>query len=275
MGLPTFLVIGAVRAGSTWLDALLRSHPQIYMPQHRKEVAYFDLYFDRGPQWYASYFPDEQVEAHRHAGESTPRYLYDPAAPARIQALLPDVEMIAILRNPVDRAYSHFGLEVRDRGERRSFERALAEFDELTAVGHYSNHLRRYAEVFGPERVLVLIFEEVIAAPDLAMQRLGQFLSVDPALFVSPSRANESYRPRFPRARTLAKGFAARLRRAGFDRSIEVAKRLGLRQLFGNAGGLPPMKLSTRRALEERFAPEVVEMENLLGREIPSWHGRA
>ena len=101
--LPNFLCIGAQRAGTTWLYDLLASHPEVYVPSRRKEVHYFDWYYDRGLSWYTRFFPPQgEVARYRAVGEVTPDYLYDSTCPKHISETLPSVKLIAILCNPVD-----------------------------------------------------------------------------------------------------------------------------------------------------------------------------
>jgi Sulfotransferase domain len=106
--LPDFLVIGAQKCGTTFLYQLLTQHPHV-KPAFHKEVHYFDLNFRRGVNWYRSHFP-LQVRKNRNytTGESSPYYLFHPHAARRAKALLPEAKLIVLLRNPVDRAYSHY-----------------------------------------------------------------------------------------------------------------------------------------------------------------------
>src|SRR4051794_13012479 len=109
MSLPNFLVVGAQRSGTTIFHQILLTHSEIYVPSRRKEIHFFDRYFDRGLNWYKSYFPPENAAARYSAiGEVTPDYLAIPEVPARIHATLPNCRLIFILRNPIERAYSWY-----------------------------------------------------------------------------------------------------------------------------------------------------------------------
>lgn len=103
--LRNFLIVGAMRCGTTFLAHCLGAHPDIYIPR-AKEIHYFDVHFEKGPEWYKRKFSGAKKE---HAvGEATQSYMYLDYVPPRIASLLPDARLIAILRNPVDRAYSHY-----------------------------------------------------------------------------------------------------------------------------------------------------------------------
>lgn len=274
MTLPDFLVIGAQRAGTTWLDGALRAHPDIYLPVRRKEVHFFDDFYDRGVEWYEGFFPPpEQAARFGAVGEVTPRYMYDPEVPARIAATVPECKLVAVLRDPVARAYSQYGLRVANLGERRPFE-ALLESDDDAVLdrGRYAGQLARYFALWPRERVLVLIFEELVADPEPGFAALGALLEVDPSGFrADMPRANASFEPRFPRARAAARRLAAELRRRDLDHWVNRAKDLGLPRLFGHRRHLPPMSETTRGRLRELYVPEIKELETLLGRDLSIW----
>src|SRR6478609_8226330 len=125
--LPDFLLIGGQRCGSTSLYTTLCGHPQVLAGAH-KEPHFFDNNHLRGEGFYRRLFPLRAHLRARHAitGEATTHYLSHPAVPERVAAMLPDVRLIAILRDPVERAYSHYQRAPRNGREPLSFEQALA-----------------------------------------------------------------------------------------------------------------------------------------------------
>ncbi len=136
--LPDFIVAGAAKAGTTSLWAYLVEHPQVERPL-TKEVGYFDVNFHRGNRWYRMHFPVDDLASPTTGsnrgmltGESTPYYLFHPLVPARVAATLPNVQIIILLRNPVDRAFSHYQLKIKRRHETLCFDDAIrAEADRL------------------------------------------------------------------------------------------------------------------------------------------------
>lgn len=186
--LPTMLVVGGQRCGTTTLFKALLEHPGFIGPRLRKGVHYFDLSPGRSLDWYRSHFPTEATvartsERHGHAvviGESSPYYMWHPLAAERIVAALPDVKVVALLRDPVDRAYSAHAHELARGFETESFERALDLEDERLAGeedklrsgavlrslphqhlayvrrGQYVEQLEHLESVFGRQRMLVL-----------------------------------------------------------------------------------------------------------------------
>lgn len=137
--MPDFLVVGAQRCGTTTLYGLLREHPAVVRPLWHKGIAYFDLNHHRGSRWYQAHFPlralaQLRTGAHKpRTFESTGYYMYHPLAPSRIAAELPGVRLIAMLRNPVERAFSAWKHEHARGFEDASFEHALDLEDERLA----------------------------------------------------------------------------------------------------------------------------------------------
>ena len=117
--LPDFIIIGCQRGGTTSLYNYITSHPDVE-PASQKELHFFDYNFDKGLDWYKDQFPDNKI-----TGETSPYYIIHPHAPRRIAQAKPDVKILILLRNPGDRAYSHYNLEVKIGHEKLSFEDAI------------------------------------------------------------------------------------------------------------------------------------------------------
>jgi hypothetical protein len=127
--LPDFIIIGTQKGGTTFFNQLLAQHPHVKRA-FLKEVHYFDLNFDKGINWYRSNFPVRTSKNHGYVtGEASPYYMFHPHAARRASAVVPNAKLIVLLRDPVDRAYSHYQHQaLRARGENREtlpFERAL------------------------------------------------------------------------------------------------------------------------------------------------------
>jgi hypothetical protein len=235
--LPDFLVIGAQKAGTTALYAYLRRHPGITGPSW-KEVSFFDRHYARGERWYRGNFPN-RLRARGLVGEASPSYLFHPLAPARVKAMVPEARLVALVRNPVDRAFSHYQHEVALGREPLSFEEALAAEDErlrgeeerLSADPRYFSHawwnytyrsrglyaeqLERWLAAFPREQLLVFPSEDLLGDPDGAYGRVLQFLGAPPHSLESYPRVFErQYEPMKPVTRSrLAEGFAEPNRR--------------------------------------------------------------
>ncbi len=170
--LPEFLIIGGQRCGTTSLYHYLAAHPSV-RPATGKELQFFSLHHRRGERWYRAHFPVRAPGV--HSFEASPYYLFDPGVPARAAAMLPEARFIALLRDPAERAWSHY-LHTRSYGvEPLSFPDALdAEPARLATGGHtarrqfsyvargrYAEQLARWFEHVPRERVLVVRTEEL------------------------------------------------------------------------------------------------------------------
>lgn len=272
--LPDFLVIGAKKAGSTWLDAQLRSHPAVSMPTRRKEVAYFDLYHARGPEWYAGFFRD--APAGSMVGESTPEYLHHPEAAGRIQAELPQARLLAIVREPVARLHSEWVHERMKRGIRQPFAEWVDGNPAAVAKSRYAQALRGFRRAGDEGRLLVLVLEESVADPAGARHRIADFLGIDPGGFRSDgsARHNESFTPRHARAYAAMVGIANWMRRHDLDRVVNALLATGAKRLIGRQDA-PRLSNEDRARLAELADTERELMERMLGRKIPAWQAAA
>ena len=125
--LPDFIILGAQKSGTTSLYDLLCKHPQVLSAQ-KKEIQYFNTFYDYGLDWYRSHFPLKKKSKNGLffiTGEASPYYLFHPLVPERMFSLLPKIKLICLLRNPVDRAYSHYQHAVRVGKENLNFQSAI------------------------------------------------------------------------------------------------------------------------------------------------------
>ena len=188
--LPDFLGLGTQKGGTTSLHQLLSAHPQVHLPA-AKELHYFDLQPNQPPDWYAKQFEHSSPE--QLCGEITPFYLFHPDVPARIQALLPNVKLLVLLRDPVERALSQV-FHARKRGFEplEPASAIAAEADRLAsgdpnhlqkhsyvARSRYVEQLERYEALFPNSQMLVLQSEALFREPEPIWQRLQRFLELD------------------------------------------------------------------------------------------------
>jgi hypothetical protein len=277
MTLPNFLVIGAQRAGTTLLHQVLEAHPEVYVPYRRKEVHYFDWYYDRGIRWYEKFFPSSARAIQYHAiGEVTPDYLFEESVPRRIKQTLSDCRFVVSLRNPVDRAYSWYLYLVRRVAEPRGPQKFFTENGEALIRGLYSQQLERYFTFFPRSSFLILIFEDLVRNPAPNLEQLASFLNLshvwpDPVTLVrDPFNASEvpRFRVAFKRAQKLGQVFT----RHDLDWVVRLARRTGIPRVLGSGSPGPSLPVSTRAWLEDYYREEVLRLERLLERDLEVWH---
>ncbi|MEM9048150.1 MAG: sulfotransferase domain-containing protein [Pseudomonadota bacterium] len=274
---PTLIGLGAQKCASSWLHAALGAHPAIAVSAP-KEIDYFSYFFDRGHLWYQRHFAafgDSAVRA-----EVSPSYFHDPRSPARLRAYDPEMRLVVLLRDPVERAFSnHLHEVIKGHIPPCPFEDGLANNPAYLEQGQYAAHLSGWMEAFAPAQFLVMIAEDIARDPVRAAMQLYRFAGVDPdgPALVLTERRNESDRPRSAALRRLLRAQGALLRRAGLEETLARIKRLpGVSHtLRANAVDLrreiPPMRAETRLRLSEVFAPQMVPLAQLIGRETLPW----
>ncbi len=207
--LPDFIIIGAQRCGITSLYSRMIQHPYI-VPALLQEVAFFSNHFGKGLNWYRAHFPTflykRYVRKIRRqdfiTGEATGNYILNPHTPKRIFDTIPQVKLIALLRNPVDRAYSHYQLNAGWGVETLSFEDAIdreaervrgemekvledeyyysinQQFYSYLSKGIYVDQLRAWMSLFPRDQVLILKSEELFSDPPRILKQVFEFLNL-------------------------------------------------------------------------------------------------
>lgn len=233
---PDFLIIGTKRGGTTSLWNYLVEHPDVLpmfpSAQEIKSPHYFDIHYDKGREWYRSFFPTQRARQNHAqrtgrpalAGEASPYYMFHPLAPARIAADLPGVRLIVSLRNPVDRIWSHYHERVAGRTEELSFEAALAsersrlegeverivaeaphyyswhhDLSTYLARGLYDEQLGRLLELFPRDAVLILRAEDFYADPQGEVNTVSHFLGLRESELARAAQYNKLPRSDMPR----------------------------------------------------------------------------
>ena len=275
MTLPNFLVIGAPKAGTTSLHLHLRAHPQVFMPD-LKEPRFFGyegegerLKFPiRTLEEYAALF--DAVTDEIAIGEATPHYLVYPHAAQRIHALIPQARLIASLRDPVERSYSVYQMNLRNRGvnEGVPFVEAIRKDRNLRET--YGDMLARYFALFPPEQLKVILLEDLEKAPQATIRGLYGFLGVDPE-FVPADLLKVANPGGEPRSKLLH-GLLSDPRLRQFSRAFfpnALAERL--RGLRSRNLEKQPLKPEDRRAAIGFFREDILRTQDLIGRDLSSW----
>ncbi|NDJ60626.1 MAG: sulfotransferase [Chloroflexi bacterium] len=269
--LPNFIVIGAMRGGTTFLHRLLSQHPQIFMPR-KKELLYFtNVYSANGTIDLADYSARYFTEATDQPaiGEASPAYLYREWVPELLRTHLPDAKLILSLRNPTDRAYSHYWWSVSKGEEYLSFEAALAQEPARLATGvfrdrdiysytdrgYYMQQIARYLEYFPREQLNIILFDDLRAHTQTMLDDLCAFLEIDPMTVPPETFKNSGDTPTPERLYRGLTQVRKRIRRTSLPqqwRLINPIKRLQAQ--IPRTGQQPPMRPATRALLEARFA---------------------
>lgn len=296
MTLPNFLIIGAAKSGTTALYHYLRQHPEVYMcPQ--KETNFFAYGEQKirfaGPRdandsdfiitTLESYKDQFKAASNETAvGEASPWYLYSTNAAANIERRLPNAKLIAVLRNPVDRAFSSYLHVYKDGRESLSFEEGLlAEEDRIARgwepvwhyrhAGLYAEQVARFLDLFSRHQVRFYLYDDFLESPGSILRDIYQFLEVD-VDFV----ADTSVRPNasgVPRNQLLGRLLLQPNRLKGMVKPLiptwlryELSQRLNQRLLEK-----PPLSEETSRWLMSSFKNDILALEDLIGRDLSRW----
>lgn len=299
--LPNFLIIGAPKSGTTALYHWLARHPQVHLSTP-KEPYFFEEEYERGPDYYwRKYFADGW-QGQRLVGEARTSHLYLPYVTPRIQETVPDARLVAILRNPVERAFSHWWMLRCQERESLGFDDALRA-NHLSILdgsslegpdverrwranilardafwrpqplsvrpyiepGHYARHLERFLDYFPRSQLCVLLYDDLVQRPQDVLLRLMDFLGLDPlAVRQAPAPENVAL-TQFSRPLFL---IARRFRLERFlPRGLLGAARTSLSKI----GTRPAMSEAAREWLQDYFAPHNRRLEALLDRDLTAW----
>jgi hypothetical protein len=286
MTLPTFAIVGAMKTGTTTLSEALAAHPEGFVPE-RKEVHFFeaDRNWRNGVGWYEEIFAGAGDA--RAIGDATPLYMFYPQAVERMAQVIPDARLIACVRNPIDRAYSHY-LHYFQRAAResRTFEQAVedelsrpAERPQVTegalegdprylAQGRYAEQLVTLAEHFPREQIHVVLLEDLNERPQETFQAVCRHVGIDPEVLPEnvgrTANAHIEFRPVWLWRRLKARGLV--------DKAPERMARFFVGR-FMMREGVPydPVAGPTRARLAEHFAPHNQALAEWLGRDLDHW----
>ena len=294
MPLPSFLCVGAQKAGTSTLHDILIQHPDVFLPS-TKETCFFrdDDKYAAGLEYYEKEF-FSRARGERAIGEIAPDYMYFDYVPERVYASLgPDLKIIFMLRNPVDRAYSHYCMSHYRGYDSEPFARSIElesdrirrgfpERNHLSYLdrGRYAEQIQRFLRFYPMENMLFLVFEEEFKDLQSRAQSISgilRFLSVQVLDLDVNLRSNPSSRPRYTLIRNIIHGRPALLRYLG--RVLVPSKKLKAQLLLlldrkNRIESKPPeLPAALRQTIWDRhFKQTVEELEVLLRRDLRCWY---
>jgi O-antigen/teichoic acid export membrane protein len=269
---PDFICIGGIRCGSTWIQSIMVGHPDASVPIE-KETEYFSRYYFNGPTWYRSRFPARLA---RVVGEVCPQYMHSASALRHIVLDCPCARFVVSLRDPVDRAYSHFLMDCRDRGGSsgrwsEAFDAAVREpGNKYLEFSKYARQLRPFIEAVGRERIHFVRFSDVQDRPEDVVRGICRFLGIDEQrVRMSSGAVNQAAEYRSFAVFRLSRLIADTLRRWNLGLLIQLLRRTGLlfvlRRWIERPIRFPPVPASTRAFVESQLEGDAKELEYLLG----------
>jgi hypothetical protein len=286
MPLPTFIIIGAPRCGTTTLYAYLERHPEVGMSV-LKEPNYF-AYDPSNPEeeeiegWFSVRTRQEYEAQFAHAtgkkaiGEASTVYLATPGVAARIGALLPGVKLVAVLRDPVDRAYSGYVKWLRETNRRLDpgtdftpHAPWLQPDSHWVKTGYYARHLREYRERFGRERIRIYLYEDLVASVPALLEDLHAFIGVVPHRYPRLAAQNPGGLPRhrFVNAVLRNRGLRRRVRPWAPSWLAGLARRMAA----ADRKRPPALPAGIRTRLQDVYRESILDLQDLLQRDLGHW----
>lgn len=264
-----FLIIGAAKSATTWLQQSLQQHPAIYMPD--PEIHYFSRHYQEGEAWYLEYF--DNTESRSVVGEKSNSYMDTPEAASRIRKDLPQVRLIAQLRNPVERAYSDYCMLYR-RGEVgkdivQYLDPRNAEGGRFLNGGLYYDQLRGFLELFPAERLLVLLYENIKTEPQRQLDTIQAFLGLDTGLKVPPVTARIKDKTEAvigPGLRKVLAPLKSTVRPFRQSALFQNARSLIARELQ-----YAPLPDDLRKRLIDYYQPQVDRLGAIVQQDLSTW----
>lgn len=289
--LPDFIVIGSMKSGTTTLYSYLSLHPRIFMSTP-KEPRFFslDANYRRGIESYAKLFARAQET--QLAGEASTcysRWPYHPGVVERLEEHVPNAKFIYLVRDPVERVYSHYRHRMEERVARGRailpFREAALADPEILETGLYAKQLGRYLDRFDREQILCVVFEELTKDPVGCLAKLSDFLGIEEfPLQEAPIVSNESgtalarhrvteglkrMRRSFP-VKQLADICPSSVRQGAFQRARELALQSPLQRVIRRRfqGLIPPYSASDREEMADYYRVPNQEFEVLIGKKL-------
>jgi len=281
--LPNFVVVGAPKAGTTSLYNYLKGHPDIFLP-HRKELLFFDSSFHKGLPWYEKYFKHYRGE--KAVGDISPTYMGNPFVPKRMRRTIPEARMIFILRDPVERAWSHYW-DLVGWGTKASFKETLRapgmykrghgyiEFDILD-FGLYSRHIKRFLDYFPAEQCGYFLYDDLRDRPQDFLKGILRFIGVSEREL--PQTERKYHTCRANRSRFFGNLLVSEPIR-DFTYSCVPSKLVpACRGLYDRLLSLNTKKIKPpaiggedKIFLKEQYRDEILSLQELIRKDLSSW----
>lgn len=273
---PDFIVIGPGRTGSTLLYESFLEHPQIRMAKDIKETNFFNTYYKKGLKWYESFF-DYASDGNYKYGEISNLYIFDSAVAARIAKDFPDMKIISILRNPIDRLKSviNFRKKTGQIPLDLSVQEYLMENPKILNEFKYFNLLSKFREVFPDKQIYFGFYEDLITNPNRFISDIFNFIGVDsnfvPATISKKVNASGEIRIKF--ARYFIHYFSHQFRRFGFLKLLNTLKRSRFINGLLYTKNIKELKFSDQiqKMIFDEIHSDIINLEKLCGRNLDSW----
>lgn len=273
---PTFIIVGAPKAGTTSAYFYLRQHPDVFMSPV-KEPHYFSIPEGKKrdsssmhgvtftQEEYQALFKDASSET--AIGEASTGYLMSPIAARRIRQAIPTAKIIVLLRNPADRAFSGYMMKTRNSKEYTDVSEAFQRGKAYIENSFYYTNLMRYFEVFPRDQIGIFLFDDLQKDPVTAMNKIYRFIGVGGDFTPSTKKYNEAWFPKYPRLNRI------RTRVLKSSRIRGALKGTAVQQVFRRLTRTDPpvFPAALRRDLLRLYAEDIAKVQDLIEMDLSFW----
>ena len=285
---PTFFIVGAPKAGTTSLYRYLEEHPDVFM-SHIKETNFFSFEEIKAQ---GLYYHEEHISTleeynrlfakvsnEKAIGEASVSYLFYDTVPKKIYEFNPEAKIIMVLRNPVDRGYSHYLMDKRMGLVKKPYEGIVNSdrntqkdrlyYQQYVELGQYYEQVKRYLHIFAPEQVKIIFFEELRNNPSQLITDIYNFLNVDITFRPDVDRKHNTFKkPKNNVIKALYQN--SRVRKAAGRLTPGIVKNKLQEKLFNREDKLV-LTNSLRMSLQEIYQDDIIQLEKLLDVNLSHW----
>jgi hypothetical protein len=280
---PNFLYIGASKAGSSWIYECLREHPEVFVPE-AKDIQFFDRYYDKGLEWYLNFF--KGAESYKARGELSHDYFLFDGVADKIKEDLGNIKLIACLREPLDKMISSYKYAKSVYLKKHvTFNEFFFNSSDISTMSKYRDHnmtpqsakyyenLLPFFELFPPDNILILFFDDLKAEPEKFIKKIYEFLEVDKNF--APNVLNKkilaSGKPRNIFLSQIAYLIGGLFRKIGLANLVGAIKRNKLfnQLLFKNKKFEIKVDLQTQQQIRQYYKTDLQKLEKLINKKLP------
>lgn len=287
--LPNFIIVGAPKAGTTSLYHYLSEHPEVFMSDP-KEVNYFSneeieaqgLYYQdfkaKNLSEYQKLFVGADTQ--KAVGEGSVSYLFYPKTPGKIKAAIPDVKIIILLRNPVERGYSHYLMDYRMGLTDLSYEEIVYKtgkhknidlyYQQFVELGMYYEQVKRYLDLFGEQQVKIYLQEDLRTESEKVISDLYEFLGIDASHMIDTTKEHNSFS--MPKNKFIHKLYVSHTIRFIVKTIFSNTLKEKFKNLFFERKKKPKLEKKLKEYLRELYSEDIKKLEQLIGRDLSAWY---
>lgn len=284
---PNFFIVGTPKAGTTSLYYYLESHPEVYMSPIKEtnffsyeEIKKQNLFYNeehiKNLEQYSLQF--EGVKDEKAIGEASVSYLFYPSVPAKIKEFNTDARIIIVLRNPIDRGYSHYLMDKRLGLVNLSYEDILNNnsnnprlhlfYQQYICLGLYYEQVKRYLDTFGQDAVKIILYEDLISRIDETMADIYSFIGVDDSFKADTSKQHNAFS--YPKNWLVAKLYTSKTIRK-VVKNFAGNNLNNIKNIFFGKDKKPELSAAVNDKLKQLYGADLVKTQDLLQKDLSNW----